>query len=77
MTARLHRLDYVYKKATLEPGKHPAPEVQPACVEKYACYWPPKLSHLRTTILIHPREGKRGHESRRVLCKQPPKDTKH
>ena len=27
MTALLHRLDYVYKKATLEPGKHPAPEV--------------------------------------------------
>ena len=30
MTALLHRLDYVYKKATLEPGKHPAPEVQQA-----------------------------------------------
>ncbi len=36
MTALLHRLDYVYKKATLEPGKHPAPEVQQAFVEKYA-----------------------------------------
>ncbi len=35
MTALLHRLDYVYKKATLEPGKHPAPEVQQAFVEKY------------------------------------------
>ena len=35
MTAVLHRLGYVYKKATLEPGKHPAPEVQEAFVEKY------------------------------------------
>jgi transposase len=35
MTALLHRLGYVYKKATLEPGKHPAPEVQQAFVEKY------------------------------------------
>lgn len=36
MTALLHRLDYVYKKATLEPGKRPAPEIQQAFVEKYA-----------------------------------------
>jgi transposase len=35
MTAVLHRLGYVYKKAKLEPGKHPAPEVQEAFVEKY------------------------------------------
>ena len=35
MTALLHRLDYVYKKATLEPGKHPAPEDQQAFVERY------------------------------------------
>jgi transposase len=35
MTAVLHRLGYSYKKAKLEPGKHPAPEVQEAFVEKY------------------------------------------
>lgn len=35
MTAVLHRLGYVYKKAKLEPGKHPDPEVQEAFVEKY------------------------------------------
>ncbi len=35
MTAVLHRLGYVYKKAKLEPGKHPAPEIQEAFVEKY------------------------------------------
>jgi len=35
MTAVLHRLGYSYKKAHLEPGKHPAPEVQEAFVEKY------------------------------------------
>lgn len=35
ITAVLHRLGYVYKKAKLEPGKHPAPEVQEAFVEKY------------------------------------------
>ena len=35
MTAVLHRLGYVYKKAKLEPGKHPAPEVQEEFVEKY------------------------------------------
>lgn len=35
MTAVLHRLGYVYKKAKLEPGKHPEPEVQEAFVEKY------------------------------------------
>jgi transposase len=35
MTALLHRLGYIYKIATLEPGKHPAPEVQQAFVEKY------------------------------------------
>ena len=35
MTAVLHRLGYRYKKAKLEPGKHPAPEVQEAFVEKY------------------------------------------
>jgi transposase len=35
MTALLHRLGYVYQKATLEPGQHPAPEVQQAFVEKY------------------------------------------
>jgi len=28
MTAVLHRLGYSYKKAHLEPGKHPVPEVQ-------------------------------------------------
>ncbi len=35
MTAVLHRLGYVYKKAKPEPGKHPAPEEQEAFVEKY------------------------------------------
>jgi transposase len=35
MTALLHRLGYSYKKAKLEPGRHPAPEVQEAFVEKY------------------------------------------
>lgn len=35
MTAVLHRLGYVYKKAKLEPGKHPAPEEQEAFVAKY------------------------------------------
>lgn len=35
MTAVLHRLGYRYKKAKLEPGKHPALEVQEAFVEKY------------------------------------------
>jgi transposase len=35
MTAVLHRLGYVYKKAKVEPGKHPDPEVQEAFVEKY------------------------------------------
>lgn len=35
MTAVLHRLGYSDKKAKLEPGKHPAPEVQEAFVEKY------------------------------------------
>jgi transposase len=35
MTAVLHRLGYSYKKAKLEPGKHPDPEVQEAFVEKY------------------------------------------
>ena len=35
MTAVLHRLGSSYKKAKLEPGKHPAPEVQEAFVEKY------------------------------------------
>ena len=35
MTAVLHRLGYVYKKAKLEPGKQPKPEVQEAFVEKY------------------------------------------
>jgi len=35
ITAVLHRLGYTYKKAKLEPGQHPAPEVQEAFVEKY------------------------------------------
>jgi transposase len=35
MTAVLHRLGYVYKKAKLEPGKHPEVDVQEAFVEKY------------------------------------------
>ena len=35
MTAMLHRLGYTYKKAKLEPGKNPKPEVQEAFVEKY------------------------------------------
>ena len=35
MTALLHRLGYSSKNAKLEPGKHPAPEVQEAFVEKY------------------------------------------
>lgn len=35
MTAVLHRLGYRYKKAKLEPGKHPSAEVQEAFVEKY------------------------------------------
>ena len=35
MTALLHRLDHVYQKATLEPGKHPAPEEQQAFVATY------------------------------------------
>jgi transposase len=35
MTAVLHRLGYVHKKAKLEPGKHPPPEVQEEFVEKY------------------------------------------
>lgn len=35
MTALLHRLGYVYKKATLAPGKHPPPEEQGAFVERY------------------------------------------
>lgn len=35
MTAVLRRLGYRYKKAKLEPGKHPAPEVQAEFVEKY------------------------------------------
>jgi transposase len=35
MTAVLHRLGYVYKKAKLEPGQHPDRERQEAFVEKY------------------------------------------
>ena len=35
MTALLHRLDYVYQKATLEPGKHPSPQEQLAFVATY------------------------------------------
>jgi transposase len=35
MTALLHRSGYSYKKAKLEPGRHPAPEVHEAFVEKY------------------------------------------
>ena len=35
MTAVLHRLGCVCKKAKLEPGKHPAPEEQVAFVAKY------------------------------------------
>jgi transposase len=35
MTAVLHRLGYVYKKAKLEPGKPPEVDVQEAFVEKY------------------------------------------
>lgn len=35
MTAVLHRLGYSYKKAKIEPGQHPAREVQEAFVEKY------------------------------------------
>jgi transposase len=35
MTAVLHRLGYVHKKAKLEPGKHPPAEVQEEFVEKY------------------------------------------
>jgi transposase len=35
MTARLHRLGYVYKKPTLLPGKHPSVETQEAFVSKY------------------------------------------
>jgi transposase len=35
MSAVLHRLGYCYKKAKLEPGKHPSAEVQEAFVEKY------------------------------------------
>ena len=35
ITAVLHRLGYTYKKAKLERGQHPAPEVQKAFVEKY------------------------------------------
>jgi transposase len=35
MTAVLRRLGYTYKKAKLEPGKHPAPEIQEAFVDKY------------------------------------------
>jgi transposase len=35
MTAVLHRLGYVHKKAKLEPGQHPPPEVQREFVERY------------------------------------------
>ena len=35
MTAALHRLGYVHKKAKLEPGKHPAVQVQEEFVGKY------------------------------------------
>ncbi len=35
MTAVLHRFGYVYKKAKLEAGKQPEPEIQEAFVEKY------------------------------------------
>lgn len=35
MTAVLHRLGYRYKKAKLEPGRHPVAEVQEAFVDKY------------------------------------------
>lgn len=35
MTAVLHRLGFVHKQAQLEPGKHPAAEVQQAFVEDY------------------------------------------
>ena len=35
ITALLHRLGYVYKKATLEPGKHPSPQEQLAFVATY------------------------------------------
>jgi transposase len=35
MSAVLRRLGYCYKKAKLEPGKHPPAEVQEAFVEKY------------------------------------------
>jgi transposase len=35
MTAVLHRLGYVHKKAKLEPGKHPAVQVQEEFVERY------------------------------------------
>ncbi len=35
MTAVLHHLGYVYKKAKLEPGKHPAQEVQETLVDKH------------------------------------------
>ena len=35
MTARLHRVGFIYKKATLAPGKHPPPAEQVAFVERY------------------------------------------
>ncbi len=35
MTALLHRLGSVYKQAPLEPGKHPSPDDQQACVANY------------------------------------------
>ena len=35
MTAVLHRLGYVHKKAKLEPGQHPPAEVQREFVERY------------------------------------------
>jgi transposase len=59
MTDLLKRLDYVYKKPKVLPGKHPDPQVQQAFIEKYETLKQTKGKHDPIYFMdgTHPRHN--------------------